>query len=183
MKRGRLRPNVATRWVMGRNVSRLYPPPMWVKVEFAALMAWPVDDPDYFPVPITGSDCSIGMYSYETGDGATVWRGEWENVYGDGDWHFGQSVDENHGVQTHFALYYGDASLGYVIYSASNPDDQDGIWNDAFIDRHGAKNWRMPAYPMVFLDFASVRAVTYDELKTLGYLDRPNKPWTFIYDP
>jgi len=183
MKRGRRRPNVATRWVMGETVGPLYPPPMYVKVDFTALLVYPRDDPDPIPVPITGADCTVGMYSYETGDAACVWAGEWSNFWGDGDWHFGQSLSAAHGCQTHFAIYDGHPSSGSLIYTASNPDDQNGIWNDAFSEPHGAVNWRMPSYPFVFLSFNSVNAVDYADLSTMRYPTRPNKPWTFVYDP
>lgn len=182
MKRGRGRPNIATKWVSGGYPGPVLSPPMFVKVEFVALMVWPVDDPDIFPVPVTGDDCSIGKYSYGTLRGASVWAGEWENVYGDGVWHFSQQLDRDLNCVTCFSLYYGEPTGGRFIAEWSAPNTQDGLWNDAFVDRHGATEWLMPSYPWVWMDFTSVVAVNYDQLRSLEVGVRPNKPNGYFYD-
>lgn len=167
---------------MGHECGRFNPPPAFVKVDFLALMLWPVDDPDVVPVPITGADCTIGKYHYSTNLMGDVWAGEWHNVYGDGDWHFAQQTVDDRSTQTCFSLYFTEPALGKFIAEWSATNYNSGLWNDAFVDRHGATEWVMPSYPFVFLDFASVQAVNYSATKATGYDPRNTRPRSFFYD-
>ncbi len=167
MNKGSRYPKARARWLLTDYDLKSRNAPVWQRLLVALIIVLDVDD---FPVPfnLTQDDCTYAQWSYRPSDGAIVWHGTWDLVYGSGDFWVYEIPTGTEYFEVFVVFRYNVLGVDTDIVLANTPSTFHGDWGLDFgdrVDMIALVDWSPPWVPLYN---CQVTPCTYGQIREAG---------------